>query len=110
MRGVDPWTGDVRVTYCDGNATKLEARMSTELPIDPDLFHILVCPVAKKPLKWVGGILLSTDAATRRSYRIDNGIPIMLPDEGQVLDEAEWQRLMALDGPIGGGVEALSDV
>jgi uncharacterized protein YbaR (Trm112 family) len=71
-----------------------EILMSVELPIDPDLFHILVCPVAKTPLKWVDGKLVSTDKRTRRAYRIDDGIPIMLPEEGETLDGAAWQSLM----------------
>lgn len=83
--------------------------MSDTLPIDPDLFHILVCPVAKTPLKWVEGKLVSTDEATRRAYRIDEGIPIMLPDEGEALDEAEWKRLMEAEGLVGQGMEGLSN-
>jgi uncharacterized protein YbaR (Trm112 family) len=82
--------------------------MSVELPIDPDLFHILVCPVAKTPLKWVDGKLVSTDKRTRRAYRIDDGIPIMLPEEGETLDGAAWQSLMDAEGLVGLGMEGLS--
>ncbi|TVR45765.1 MAG: hypothetical protein EA402_03865 [Planctomycetota bacterium] len=81
--------------------------MDTPLPIDPELFHILVCPLAKSPLKWVDGRLVSTDPATRRAYRIEEGIPIMLVDQAQTLEIAEWKRLMDQPGLQGGGLSAL---
>lgn len=56
------------------------------------------------PLKYSGGRLVSTDPATRRSYRVDDGIPVMLIEESTVLDAAAWQAAMAGDGPVGGGV------
>lgn len=78
------------------------------LPFDQDLFDLLVCPEARRPLKWVGGRLVSTDAATRRAYRVDEGIPVMLIEESQVLRESEWESLMAQEGPVGGGVAAVT--
>jgi len=75
-----------------------------KLPFDQDLFDLLVCPEARVPLKFSGGRLISTDARTRRSYRIDDGIPVMLMEESTVLDEAAWKAAMAGDGPVGGGV------
>ena len=32
----------------------------------------------------------------------------MLPDEGEALDEGEWQRLMDAEGLVGQGMEGLS--
>ena len=81
--------------------------MTTQPPFDPDLFDLLVCPEARCPLKWVEDRLVSTDATTRRAYRVDDGMPIMLMDESQVLAEAEWRRLMAQPGPIGQGPVAV---
>lgn len=77
------------------------------LPCHADLFDLLVCPEARTPLKWVESQLVSTDPATRRAYRVEQGIPIMLLEESTVLAEAEWKRLMALSGPIGAGAEAV---
>ena len=74
---------------------------------DRDLFDLLVCPQARTPLKWTGDRLVSTDAATRRAYAVEDGIPIMLLDRSQVLSEAEWQAAMAADGPIGQGADAV---
>jgi uncharacterized protein len=76
----------------------------SKLPFDQDLFDLLVCPEARLPLKYTGGRLVSTDPRTRRSYRVDDGIPVMLLEESTVLDEAAWQAAMASDGPVGGGV------
>ena len=76
-------------------------------PFDQDLFDLLVCPDARSPLKWVDGRLVSTDAATRRAYRVEDGIPVMLVEESTVLDQAAWTAAMAGDGPVGGGVAAV---
>ena len=78
-----------------------------KLPFDQDLFDLLVCPEAHVPLKFVAGKLVSTDAGTRRAYRIDEGIPVMLLEESQALDEGAWKELMAQSGPVGGGVAAV---
>lgn len=56
--------------------------------------RILACPLTKAPLIQEGDWLYSTDAATRRRYPIIDGIPIMLIDQSQVVDEAEFRRVM----------------
>ncbi len=66
--------------------------------IDPDLLKILVCPESKAPLLHVGDWLYSTDPATRRRYPIREGIPIMLIEESEALDQAEFDRIMAEHG------------
>ena len=81
--------------------------MTDALPFDQDLFDLLVCPESRKPLKYVEKRLLSTCVTGRRAYRVDDGIPVMLLEESQVLPTAEWERLMALPGPIGAGVAAV---
>jgi uncharacterized protein YbaR (Trm112 family) len=78
-----------------------------DVPFDRDLFDLLVCPESHAPLKFTGGRLVSTDAATRRAYRVDQGIPVMLIDESQVLSEVDWRAAMAAPGPIGAGVAAV---
>jgi uncharacterized protein YbaR (Trm112 family) len=83
------------------------SEISSKLPFDQDLFDLLVCPQARVPLKFSGGRLVSTDAATRRSYRVDDGIPVMLIEESTVLDEPAWRSAMASDGPVGAGVAAV---
>ncbi len=62
--------------------------------LDPELLSILVCPASHAPLVEVGDWLYSTDPATRRRYPIREGIPIMLIDESEVVDESEFARIM----------------
>jgi hypothetical protein len=56
--------------------------------VDPRLLEILVCPVTKGPLRFdaARGELISEKAGL--AYPIRDGIPIMLPDEARMLDEA----------------------
>jgi hypothetical protein len=68
------------------------------VPIDPELLEILVCPLSLAPLVQDGETLVSTDAATRRRYRIDDGIPVLLVDESESLDEAAWRAIMTRHG------------
>lgn len=81
--------------------------MTDALPFAADLFDLLVCPESRKPLKLVGQRLISTCPTTRRAYRVDEGIPVMLVEESVVVPQDEWQRLMAGPGPIGAGVAAV---
>jgi len=62
--------------------------------IDAELLRIMVCPVAHAPLVQVGDWLYSTDPATRRKYPIRDAIPIMLIDESEVAERAEFERVM----------------
>ena len=68
------------------------------MAIDKELLDILVCPESKAPLVLDGETLVSTDAATRRRYRIDDGIPVMLIDDSEVLSEEEWRTIMTRHG------------
>lgn len=58
-----------------------------QVPLDPKLLEILVCPVTKGPLEYdrEHGELISRKAGL--AYPIRDGIPIMLPDEARVLEE-----------------------
>ena len=62
--------------------------------VDEELMKIMVCPIAHAPLVQVGDWLYSTDAKTRRKYPVRDGIPIMLVDESQVADQAEFDKIM----------------
>jgi len=63
--------------------------------IGAELLRIMVCPVAHAPLVQLDDWLYSVDSATRRKYPIRDGIPIMLIDESEVIDQAEFERVMA---------------
>jgi uncharacterized protein YbaR (Trm112 family) len=79
----------------------------SKLPCDPDLFDLLCCPESHAPLKFVDGRLVSTDRATRRAYRIDGDIPVIVLEESEVLPLPAWEGLMAAEGPVGAGAEAV---
>ncbi len=73
------------------------------MPIDKDLLELLACPESRAPLVeledgqgncW----LVSTDAATRRRYRVVGGIPNLLIDESDVLEPDAWRAAMAAAG------------
>lgn len=63
--------------------------------IKDELLRLLVCPVSKKPLVESGDWLYSTDPSTRRRYPIRDGLPIMLVDESEVVEEKEFERIVA---------------
>jgi uncharacterized protein YbaR (Trm112 family) len=61
-----------------------------------ELLEILACPETKAPLVLTkDGDLLSTDAQSRRLYRDEDGIPVLLISESTVLEPEEYQRQMA---------------
>jgi uncharacterized protein YbaR (Trm112 family) len=62
--------------------------------ISKDLLDILCCPETKADLVLDGDTLVSTDKNTRRRYRIENDIPIMLIDESEKLSIEEWTAIM----------------
>ncbi len=62
--------------------------------IAKELLDILCCPETKADLVLEGDSLISTDKNTRRKYRIENDIPIMLIEESEQLDETEWKEIM----------------
>ncbi len=68
------------------------------MPISKELLDILVCPLSHAPLVLDGETLVSTDKATRRRYKIEDGIPNMLIEEAEELDEAAWTEIMKRHG------------
>lgn len=63
--------------------------------IDAELLRIMVCPDTRAPMVQFDDWLYSTDGATRRKYPIRDGIPIMLIDESEIADQAEFDLVMA---------------
>ena len=66
--------------------------------ISKDLLDILCCPETKADLVLDGETLVSTDKNTRRRYRIESDIPIMLVEESEQLSTEEWQEIMTKHG------------
>ena len=62
--------------------------------LSQELLDILCCPETKADLVLDGDTLVSTDKKTRRRYKIENDIPIMLIDESEILNMEEWEKIM----------------
>lgn len=62
--------------------------------ISKDLLEILCCPETKADLVLDGKFLVSVDKETRRRYRIEEDIPIMLIDESEQLEMDKWLEIM----------------
>ena len=66
--------------------------------ISKDLLDILCCPETKADLVLDDDTLVSTDKETRRRYRIEDDIPIMLIEESEQLIMEEWAAIMQKHG------------
>jgi len=62
--------------------------------ISKELLDILCCPESKADLVLDEGKLVSVDKKTRRRYRVENDIPIMLIEESEVVPLDEWLQIM----------------
>jgi uncharacterized protein len=67
------------------------ARSDTAL--DPLLLEILACPEDKGPLLYFESEETLYNPRLRRRYRIRDGIPVMLVEEAETVDDDEHQRL-----------------
>jgi hypothetical protein len=68
--------------------------------ISKELLDILCCPETKADLILDGNTLVSTDKNTRRRYRIEDDIPVMLIDESEQLSMQEWREIMKRHGKV----------
>jgi uncharacterized protein YbaR (Trm112 family) len=65
------------------------------MPLDELLLTILACPEDKGPLLYFEDEDSLYNPRLQRRYPIRNGIPVMLLDEAETVDDAEHQRLLA---------------
>jgi uncharacterized protein YbaR (Trm112 family) len=66
--------------------------------ISKELLDILCCPETKADLVLEGNTLVSVDKNTRRRYRIEDDIPVMLIDESEQVPMEEWKQIMKKHG------------
>jgi len=69
--------------------------MSTSETLDPKLLEILACPEDKGPLLYFADEQSLYNPRLKRRYAVRDGIPIMLIDEAETVDDAEDARLLA---------------
>jgi uncharacterized protein len=77
------------------------------MPLDPLLLEILACPEDKGPLLYFESEDSLYNPRLRRRYHIRDGIPVMLVDEAETVDDEEHQRLVAK--ATGEGIEPTFD-
>ena len=65
------------------------------MTLDARLLEILACPQDKGPLLYFADEDSLYNPRLRLLYRVDDGIPVMLIEEADRLDESEHQRLTA---------------
>ena len=65
------------------------------MALDPRLLEILACPKDKGPLLYFESEDSLYNPRLRMRYRITEGIPVMLIDEAETVDDAEHARLLA---------------
>jgi len=66
------------------------------MTLDPKPLEILACPEDKcAPLRFDGEDALY-NPRLRRRYAVQDGIPVMLVDEAETVDDAEHGRLLTL--------------
>ena len=65
------------------------------MALDSTLLSILACPEDKGPLLYFEDENVLYNPRLQRSYRIEDGIPVMLIDEATAVDAAEHDRLVA---------------
>ena len=65
------------------------------MALDPQLLEILACPEDKGPLLYFEDEDRLYNPRLKRSYAIREGIPIMLIDEAETVDDATHERLVA---------------
>ncbi|PCI37120.1 MAG: hypothetical protein COB53_07425 [Elusimicrobia bacterium] len=64
------------------------------MTLDPELLKILACPESKKPLVHLPEKNLLVCRESGLAYPIRNGVPILLVDEAEKLDDAKLKEIL----------------
>ena len=64
------------------------------MALDPQLLEILACPQDKGPLLYLADEDALYNPRLHRRYDVRDGIPVMLIDEADDVDDAEHARIM----------------
>jgi len=65
------------------------------------LLEILACPVDKGDLLYLADEDLLYNPRLRRAYRVEGGIPVLLAERAESIDEPEHERLIGRGGDHG---------
>jgi uncharacterized protein YbaR (Trm112 family) len=64
------------------------------MPLEPALLAVLVCPIDKRGLLYFADDAVLYNPRLRRLYRIEHGVPLMLPKQAVPVPDEEHNRLM----------------
>ena len=64
------------------------------MALEHALLDVLVCPIDKRGLLYFADDAVLYNPRLRRLYRIENGIPLMLPKLAEPVPDEEHSRLM----------------
>ncbi|HSZ36796.1 MAG TPA: Trm112 family protein [Acidimicrobiales bacterium] len=65
------------------------------MSLDPLLLDVLACPADKGPLLWFEDEDILYNPRLKKSYRVEDGVPVMLVDESADVSDGEHDRLLA---------------
>jgi uncharacterized protein YbaR (Trm112 family) len=63
--------------------------------LHPELLDVLVCPEDREPLLWFEDEDALYNPRLRRRYHVGDGIPNLLIDDAETVDDDEHARLVA---------------
>lgn len=66
------------------------------MSIESSLLSILACPEDKGPLFYIEAEGVLFNPRLRRTYKVVDGIPVMLIEESTTVSDAEFSRLQGL--------------
>jgi len=69
--------------------------MRGPMTLDSRLLEILACPTDKGPLLYFADENSLYNPRLHKRYSVHEGIPVMLPDEAESVDDTEHARLVA---------------
>jgi uncharacterized protein YbaR (Trm112 family) len=76
------------------------------MSLDTLLLNMLACPIDKQALLYLAEYDVLYNPRLRRSYRIREGIPVMLADQGETVTD-EQHRTLLRRAAAGGAVATL---
>lgn len=65
------------------------------MSLDPLLLDILACPIDKGPLLFFEDEDVLYNPRLHKSYKVVDGVPVLLLDDAVAVGDAEHERLMA---------------
>ena len=76
------------------------------MSLDPLLLNLLACPIDKRALLYLADHEVLYNPRLRRSYKVRDGIPVMLAAHGETVTDEEHRTLLRA-AASGGGTATL---